>query len=79
MYNLKKVEVLRFLEILILKRYFISFSVRPSNPVIKISGSQSQVEGYLGPYQIGKALSLTCEVKGGKYFNKSLKLLLLLT
>ena len=46
---------------------FYFFAVPPSKPVIRLGDSSGQsVEGYLGPYQIGTRLVLSCQVNGGK-------------
>ena len=42
------------------------FSVPPSKPKIILQPDNGMVEGYLGPYQIGTRLSLSCQVFGGE-------------
>ena len=53
------------------------FAVPPSKPVIRLGDSSGQsVEGYLGPYQIGTRLVLSCQVNGGKNPSKNSRALI---
>ena len=56
---------------------FYFFAVPPSKPVIRLGDSSGQsVEGYLGPYQIGTRLVLSCQVNGGKNPSKNSRALI---
>jgi len=48
------------------KNIFSVFSVPPSKPKIILQPDNGNVEGYLGPYQIGTRLALSCQVFGGE-------------
>lgn len=61
-----------FLLILILLSNLLLFclniTVPPKDPVI-IDESGKEVSHFVGPYMEGSALTLHCEVRGGKWFN----------